>query len=88
MPRDFSAELEAARSAGDWQAHARIWDERNQASVDFDEAAIKAAGIIQAAEAGLFTHLSAGQRRDLLKDNTDWTSELIAAIVAHLEESI
>ena len=35
--RDFAAELQAARDAGDWKAHARIWDERKQAEVDRDE---------------------------------------------------
>lgn len=36
-PRDFAAELEAARIAGDWDAHARIWEERRVAAVEADE---------------------------------------------------
>lgn len=39
-PRDFSAELAAARTSGDWTSHERIWDERNVASVEADEASI------------------------------------------------
>lgn len=39
-PRDFAAELVAAREAGDWEAHARIWDERLAAAVDADEVAL------------------------------------------------
>lgn len=38
--RNFQAELQAARTAGDWEAHARIWEERRLAEVDADEAAI------------------------------------------------
>lgn len=40
-PRDFSAELAAAREAGDWEAHARIWEERAHAEVSADEAALE-----------------------------------------------
>jgi len=40
VARDFSAELKAASAAGDWDAHARIWDERRVAEVAADEAAI------------------------------------------------
>jgi hypothetical protein len=36
--RDFTAELEAAREAGNWDAHARIWEERRLAEVESDEA--------------------------------------------------
>lgn len=38
MARDFRAELDAASQAEDWDAHARIWDERRCAEVDYDEA--------------------------------------------------
>lgn len=37
-PRDFAAELRAARDDGDWEASARIWDERIAAAVEADEA--------------------------------------------------
>lgn len=40
MARDFAAELIAAREAGDWDAHARIWEERRVGSVEADEAAL------------------------------------------------
>lgn len=40
-PRDFEAELAAARAAEDWEAHARIWEERRQASVAADEASLR-----------------------------------------------
>jgi hypothetical protein len=40
VARDFAAELRAARNSGDWEAHARIWDERMAAAVDNDEAAM------------------------------------------------
>lgn len=42
MARDFSAELLAAREAGDWVAHARIWEERRIGSVEADEEALGA----------------------------------------------
>ena len=38
MARDFTAELAAAREAGDWAAHERIWEERRVGSVAADEA--------------------------------------------------
>jgi len=37
-PRDFAAELAAARAAQDWAAHERIWEERRIAAVEFNEA--------------------------------------------------
>ena len=36
-PRDYSAQLAQARADGDWNAHARIWEERRLAAVDHDE---------------------------------------------------
>lgn len=41
MARDFAAELVAAREAGDWDAHARIWEERRVGSVEADEATLE-----------------------------------------------
>lgn len=41
MARDFSAELTAAREAGDWDAHARIWEERRVAEVEAEEEALQ-----------------------------------------------
>ena len=43
----------------------------------------RAIGIIERAESDL-GGLSAGQRRDLLADNTEWSFELIRRIVADL----
>lgn len=42
-PRDFAAELAAARAAEDWEAHSRIWEERRGADVDADERRLEAA---------------------------------------------
>ena len=33
--------LEAARLAGDWDEHLRLWEERRMAEVDADEAILK-----------------------------------------------
>ena len=38
--RDFQAELQAARDAGDWVAHSNIWEARRVADVEADEASI------------------------------------------------
>lgn len=38
--RDFATELRVAAAAGDWDAHARIWDERRAAEVEADESAL------------------------------------------------
>ena len=64
--RDFSAELEAARSAGDWSAHARIWEERRAAEVDSDTASI-AAGFdkLAAMRDELFAELDAAEAADV-----------------------
>lgn len=40
MNRNFAAELQAARDAQDWDAHARIWEERRLAVVAAEEAAL------------------------------------------------
>jgi len=40
MTRNFTNELQAARDANDWEAHARIWEERRTASVEHDEQTI------------------------------------------------
>ena len=45
--RNYAAELEAARAAGDWDAHTRIWEERRVASVEADEAAVKRNALLQ-----------------------------------------
>lgn len=37
MVRDFCTELDAAAANADWEAHARIWEERRCAEVDHDE---------------------------------------------------
>lgn len=42
MARNFRAELDAAAEAQDWEAHARIWDERRIACVERDEADLAA----------------------------------------------
>lgn len=39
--RDFSAELQAAREAQDWVAHAQIWEDRRCANVESDEAMLR-----------------------------------------------
>lgn len=44
-----------------------------------------AAHLIERCEADLGYTLSAGQRRDLLKDNTPWDDEFIAACVEWLK---
>lgn len=41
MARDFAAELAAARTAGDWVEHDRIWEERRVGSVEADEATLE-----------------------------------------------
>lgn len=41
-PRNFTAELQAARDAQDWESHTRIWEERRAAAVDADEARLRA----------------------------------------------
>jgi len=40
-----------------------------------------ACGIVLLAQVDLGRHLTPGERRDLLKDNTDWDSSIIAAVV-------
>jgi hypothetical protein len=54
-PRNFAAELAAARTAGDWAAHERIWDERRVADVDADEASLAEVRDEWAAEDALAT---------------------------------
>ncbi len=41
MPVTLSDRIIAARNAGDWDLHAKLWDERCAASVAADEASIK-----------------------------------------------
>lgn len=38
--RNFAAELNVAREAGDWAAHERIWEERRVARVEAEEASV------------------------------------------------
>lgn len=45
----------------------------------------EAYGIIKRAEADLKYKLTKGERRDLLKDNTTWHSDIIADVVDEIE---
>lgn len=44
----------------------------------------RARALIAKCETDLGRTLSGGERRDLLKDNTTWDSEFVAAVVAEL----
>lgn len=58
------------------------WREAAQASAD--RKLTKARDLIARCQASLKRELSDGERRDLLRDNTEWEVELVAAIVAEL----
>lgn len=47
-----------------------------------EDAVAKATRIIRACEAHLERELTTGERRDLLKDNTNWTPATVEAVVA------
>lgn len=46
MTRDFKAELQAARIAQDWDAHARVWEDMRIAEVTHDEKTVRPAPVL------------------------------------------